>query len=607
MKFQELQQKIIKKIQTSQKEKDEYIPIGFLDDEILPDAAEFEQEKLRKKIFDKEYPLSQKILIYLTSKVIEKEYENSSWYLSLREEEVEKFFTLEKPLMKAVVQFLIENNRYAFQKDFDLDTGKVIERFQIDSRYSRNVWLKSELVPAEAEILLEIGAQMLTPLNTRKKSVEIEESHVTKLILPNQHLKSIPDSIDQFTHLKTLNLQGNQLNSIPYSIGKLTNLESLDLDYNTLLSLPDSIGNLTKLKYLWLRNNNLKIIPESIIKLKELKHLSWDGNLDIKISKRVQKFNDRVMEDKQVIRKPRSREPFIKYSSPKEEKNEYLLKICVVGTPSELKTNLIRQFAEGKFTTNYLPTLGVDITTKKIQVDDSYVKLIIVDAAGQEFFGKLRPSYYRGASGAIIVFESNEEGDISIPLEWIKEFRKHIPNERIPTFFVEVKSENKNQEEDIKTPSSSKLRTFFEDKINKKYYEVWITESNTIINFEKFEETIYDLTRSILNQTLLENVDIANVSSILPNNARKVSLVQYYKEKTIGYCLYNCNTIPKHFIHNYNKYSGTKFVLYPDQHLNQCLGACPLFKLIVDRSEVEKFRQTGILTEEKVLEDEKTT
>ncbi len=61
---------------------------------------------------------------------------------------------------------------------------------------------------------------------------------------------------------------------------------------------------------------------------------------------------------------------------------------------------MIRSFAEGKFTTNYLPTQGVDITTKRIQVDDSEVKLIMVDIASQEFFQERRPSYYRGASAA---------------------------------------------------------------------------------------------------------------------------------------------------------------------------------------------------------------
>jgi small GTP-binding protein len=106
--------------------------------------------------------------------------------------------------------------------------------------------------------------------------------------------------------------------------------------------------------------------------------------------------------------------------------NEYLLKICAIGSWDVGKTPLIRRYAENKFDTNYLPTLGVDITTKKIILDETQVKLIIVDTAGQEFFGKLRPSYYRGASACVVFFnKNNRESFVEIP-NWVNEFLKYI-------------------------------------------------------------------------------------------------------------------------------------------------------------------------------------
>jgi hypothetical protein len=85
--------------------------------------------------------------------------------------------------------------------------------------------------------------------------------------------------------------------------------------------------------------------------------------------------------------------------------HEYLLKIVCLGSPFSNKTKILRGYVEGKFSTDYLPTLGVDITTKRIKIDNHQIKLIIVDTAGNAFFGKLRPSYYRGASGALIFFD----------------------------------------------------------------------------------------------------------------------------------------------------------------------------------------------------------
>jgi Ras-related protein Rab-1A len=104
----------------------------------------------------------------------------------------------------------------------------------------------------------------------------------------------------------------------------------------------------------------------------------------------------------------------------------YLLKICAIGSGNVGKTSLIRRFAEEKFDTNYLPTLGVDITTKKIKIDNKPVKLILVDTAGQEFFGKLRPSYYRGASACLIMFAINDKKSFEAIPSWLNEFTKYI-------------------------------------------------------------------------------------------------------------------------------------------------------------------------------------
>ncbi len=115
--------------------------------------------------------------------------------------------------------------------------------------------------------------------------------------------------------------------------------------------------------------------------------------------------------------------------------NEYLQKICVIGSPDSLKTQFIRSFAENKFDTNYLPTLAVDITTKKITFDDIQVKLILVNRTGQEFFGKLRPSYYRGASGAIILFDKCDRQSFADIPNWLVEFQKYIRSE-VPVALV---------------------------------------------------------------------------------------------------------------------------------------------------------------------------
>jgi small GTP-binding protein len=123
-----------------------------------------------------------------------------------------------------------------------------------------------------------------------------------------------------------------------------------------------------------------------------------------------------------------------------KDDNEYLLKICAIGSGNTGKTLFIRKFAENKFDTNYLPTLGVDITTKKICLNNTQIKLILVDTAGQEFFGKLRPSYYRGASAVLIFCNINDRNSIEAIPNWLKEFEKYItPHTGVPKGIVVIK------------------------------------------------------------------------------------------------------------------------------------------------------------------------
>ena len=66
------------------------------------------------------------------------------------------------------------------------------------------------------------------------------------------------------------------------------------------------------------------------------------------------------------------------------------------------------------------------VKTKIINIDGSRVKIILVDTAGQEFFGKRRPSYYRGASGAIIFFDKGYITSFTEVQKWLKEFRDNL-------------------------------------------------------------------------------------------------------------------------------------------------------------------------------------
>ncbi len=108
-----------------------------------------------------------------------------------------------------------------------------------------------------------------------------------------------------------------------------------------------------------------------------------------------------------------------------------LIKVIALVDAGTGKTSLIRKFAEGFFLPKYLPTLGVDITTRDVIADDMKIKLLCFDTAGQERFGRLRPQYFKGANATILVYDiTNRTSYESLSLwfqEMLGEVGHHIP------------------------------------------------------------------------------------------------------------------------------------------------------------------------------------
>ncbi|NHJ00886.1 MAG: GTP-binding protein [Candidatus Heimdallarchaeota archaeon] len=104
-------------------------------------------------------------------------------------------------------------------------------------------------------------------------------------------------------------------------------------------------------------------------------------------------------------------------------RDEWVLKICAAGSFQVGKTSLIRRYAENKFSESYTPTIGVDVTVKKIVVDNQPVKLLLWDTAGQEVFGRIRRTYFEGAFGCIVVYDITREETFKELNRWISDFR----------------------------------------------------------------------------------------------------------------------------------------------------------------------------------------
>ena len=209
---------------------------------------------------------------------IEKEFDNSGGGLSLSIKEFAEYFDIKDEAAEEIIQKLLASKRYQISEQIDSSSGKGIERLHIHSKYSQNYWLKSVLSLGEAQALLELGALLREPFDSRIKNLEIKNQHLVGLILQDQDLPTLPPIISSLTYLKILKLQRCKITSLPDTIGNLTQLKELDLETNKLLVLPETIGKLENLQELWCRHNQLTALPETLGSLKNLEILSLDYN-----------------------------------------------------------------------------------------------------------------------------------------------------------------------------------------------------------------------------------------------------------------------------------------------------------------------------------------
>ena len=108
---------------------------------------------------------------------------------------------------------------------------------------------------------------------------------------------------------------------------------------------------------------------------------------------------------------------------------DFLLKIVLIGESGVGKTNLLSRFSRDEFNPNSKTTIGVEFATKTLKVDDKNVKVQIWDTAGQERYRAITSAYYRGAVGAMLLYDITSSLTFASLERWLKELRENAdPN-----------------------------------------------------------------------------------------------------------------------------------------------------------------------------------
>lgn len=188
-----------------------------------------------------------------------------------------------------------------------------------------------------------------------------------------------------------------------------------------------------------------------------------------------------------------------------------LLKIVIVGDSGVGKSQLANKYANNEFNINSKSTIGVDIYSKIVTIDNENIKLQLWDTAGQERYRCITEAYYRGTKGIIFCFSICDKKSFENLNIWITTAKKYIDDNTLVAIVG-----TKTDLEHLREISSNEAKKFAN---NIDYHEVSALTGKGIS--EMFDDFISKIV--IKNKYIeIENkIKLHNDTLVLANNKRK--------------------------------------------------------------------------------------
>lgn len=127
-----------------------------------------------------------------------------------------------------------------------------------------------------------------------------------------------------------------------------------------------------------------------------------------------------------------------------QEEYDLLVKVVLIGDTGVGKSNLLTRFTRNEFMIDSKSTIGVEFATKNVAIDGKVLKAQIWDTAGQERFRAITSAYYKGAVGALVVYDISRQATFENVDVWLKELREHSQPD-IVVMLVGNKSDQRNR------------------------------------------------------------------------------------------------------------------------------------------------------------------
>lgn len=197
-----------------------------------------------------------------------------------------------------------------------------------------------------------------------------------------------------------------------------------------------------------------------------------------------------------------------------KESYDVIMKLILVGDASVGKTNILSKYLSNHFDPNSKATVGVEFGTKNLEIDNKKIKVQIWDTAGQERYKSITSTYYKGAKGAIIVYDITRKVTFENIDKWIGDLKIN-GDEKIIIFLVGNKSDLNDMREVNKDDGINKS-----EKYNMSFLETSALYGDNISKvFDELIEKVYiNFYANLQKEKKLEIVNGIDLSKVNDDN-----------------------------------------------------------------------------------------
>jgi small GTP-binding protein len=161
---------------------------------------------------------------------------------------------------------------------------------------------------------------------------------------------------------------------------------------------------------------------------------------------------------------------------------DYKCKGIIVGDTGVGKSSLVKRYVLNEYDNIHTLTIGVELEAFNTKIDNTHLKILLWDTAGQEKFDSITSIYYNKCCFSIISFDVTcNESFINAKFKWFNKIKKNTYKSSIK-ILVGMKSDMYNSRE---VHINEALK--FADDNNIEYIEISSKECN---NTDKLFETI---------------------------------------------------------------------------------------------------------------------